>query len=201
MPAQQGTLTTRLRVIPVGVVLLTVIVVAAVLPAAFQIRAANNELQHRRFPASDAARVLLASLVDQETANAAGAARHGPGPVDRAGAQRRTRPWTPADAGDDGRRRDRALGSGDHRADAPVARRLTRTRLRRDAHLPEVAGHEPGRATGGFVLSAPVSELVLLARPVAARDLGVARRAHHRGVPLPEAAVTRRLVGRWVEQP
>src|SRR6478752_11108 len=67
MPAPQGTLTTRLRVILVGVILLTVIVVAAVLPAAFQIRAANNELQHRWFPASDAARVLLASLVDQET--------------------------------------------------------------------------------------------------------------------------------------
>jgi len=67
MPAQQGTLTTRLQVILVGVILLTVIVVAAVLPAAFQIRAANNELQHRWFPASDAARVLLASLVDQET--------------------------------------------------------------------------------------------------------------------------------------
>ena len=67
MPAQQGTLTTRLRVILVGVILLTVIVVAAVLPAAFLIRDANDALQHRWLPASDAARVLLSSFVDQET--------------------------------------------------------------------------------------------------------------------------------------
>src|SRR4051812_21471821 len=113
MPAQQGTLTTRLRVIPVGVVLLTVIVVAAVLPAAFQIRAANNELQHRRFPASDAARVLLGRWSTRRRRTQLELHVTVRGPVDRAGAQRRTRPWTPADAGDDGRRRDRALGSGD----------------------------------------------------------------------------------------
>ena len=67
MPARQGTLTTRLRTILVGVILLTVVVVAAVLPAAFLIRDANDALQNRWLPASNAARVLLASLVDQET--------------------------------------------------------------------------------------------------------------------------------------
>src|SRR5690349_6130988 len=67
MPARQGTLTTRLRVILVGVILLTVVVVVAVLPAAFSIRDANDALQQRWLPASDSARVLLSSLVDQET--------------------------------------------------------------------------------------------------------------------------------------
>src|SRR6478736_2764337 len=67
MSARQGTLTTRLRVILVGVILLTVVVVAAVLPAAFAIRSANDALQHRWLPSADAARVLLASFVDQET--------------------------------------------------------------------------------------------------------------------------------------
>src|SRR4029078_10527025 len=66
MPARQGTLPARLRAILVGVILLTVIVVAAVLPAAFQIRDANDALQHRWLPAADAARVLLSSFVDQE---------------------------------------------------------------------------------------------------------------------------------------
>src|ERR1044072_1321107 len=64
---RQATLTNRLRVILVGVILLTVVVVAAVLPAAFLIRDANGALQDRWVPASDAARVLLASFVEQET--------------------------------------------------------------------------------------------------------------------------------------
>ena len=64
---RQATLTNRLRVILVGVILLTVVVVAAALPAAFLIRGANGALQDRWVPASDATRVLLASFVEQET--------------------------------------------------------------------------------------------------------------------------------------
>src|SRR6478735_4331321 len=67
MPGRHGTLTTRLRTILVGVILLTVVVVAAVLPAAFLIRDANDSLQDRWLPAANAARVLLASFVNQET--------------------------------------------------------------------------------------------------------------------------------------